>query len=162
MFFSEKSCRILHKAWMAVLAIPGSVCYYRLWQLNKFAEVQNGMSELHVTLAHSIGPLVQLLSYCGARFFSAFLICAAAFWGERWLVRTRNRFLWFLPFLILMLGLFYGGLRVSGCLVYPSDGWDVSGIWNYTHQNRGAAVLFLCGCLLIGAVLAACKKKEIR
>ena len=87
-------------------------------------------------------------------------ICAAAYCGERRLIQTGNRVLWMLPFPILTLGLLYGGLRFSGRLLYPADGWDQGGFWNYTNQNCGVRVLFICVCLLIGVILAAWKEKH--
>lgn len=118
------------------------------------------MSELYITLAHTFGPMVQIISSLAAISFTVFVFSGAAFWGERRLIRTKCRILWALPFLLFIAGLLYGVLRVSGLLRFPWDGWAPFGIWNQTHLNGGTAVLFLCGCLLIGAVLAVCRTKE--
>lgn len=118
------------------------------------------MSQLYVSLASVLGPGVQALSFFGGLLLFGVAVGAAAFWGERRLVQTQHRVLWTLPFPVLSLGLIYGGLRVSGLLVYPADGWDASGIWNQTNQNEGAILLLLCGCLLAGAVLAVRGKRS--
>lgn len=111
-------------------------------------------------MAHILGPLVQFFFFWGPVLLFGCAICAAAFWGARRLLQAKSRMLRALPFPLLSFCLLYGVLRGSGRLVYPSDGWDPSGIWNQTHQNEGTLILFLCGCLLIGAVLAVCKKRS--
>ncbi len=105
-------------------------------------------------MAQLFGPVIQLLFRGAMLLLFAWLICAAAYWGEGRLVKIGGRALWALPFPLLAAGMLYGGARFSGALTYPADGWDPSGVWNYTNQNAGWAVLLLCGCLLLGAVLA--------
>ncbi len=117
------------------------------------------MDDLYNSLAQTFGPLVQIIFFFFFLFLAARCICAAAFFGERKLAQIRNRILWKLPFPILALGLLYGGLRFSGQLLYPTDGWDQWGAWNYTNQNCGAFIIFICGCLLIGTILAVRKEK---
>lgn len=120
------------------------------------------MSNLYVSLAQIFGPLVQMVWSFFIGILTAWCIGAAAFWGEGKLVQTGNRILWTLPFPILVSGLLYGGLRFSGQLLYPTDGWDPWGrAWHYTNQNNGVSILFICGCLLIGTALAARKKKVL-
>lgn len=118
------------------------------------------MSSFTMTLANIFGPWIQLLLFLCTLFTVAGAIGAIAFWCERMLIRTKKRILWLLPFPLLFLYLFYGALRVSGLLLYPTDGWDPWGIWNYTNQNQGTYIIFLCGCLLIGATLAIHKEKR--
>ena len=80
---------------------------------------------------------------------------------ERKLLYTKSRALWMIPLPILLTGLLYGGLRFSGRLFYITDAWDPSGVWNYTNQNHGAYILFLCGCALLGAILAIHKENTV-
>ncbi len=115
------------------------------------------MDNLYNSLAQTFGPLVQIIFFFFVLFLAAWCICAVAFFGERKLAQIRNRILWKPPFPILALGLLYGGLRFSGQLLYPTDGWDQWGPWNYTNQNFGAFII--CGCLLIGTILAVSKEK---
>ena len=49
---------------------------------------------------------------------------------------------------------------VTDALLYAADGWDTGGAWNYTWQNRGVYVLFTCGCLLAGVLLAVWKERR--
>lgn len=120
------------------------------------------MDDLYDFLAQAFGPVVQVVFSYFILFLGAWWICAAAFWIERKLIRIEHRALWMAPFPILAAGFLYGGLRFSGQLRYLTDGWDQWGYWNYTNQSGGACVLFICGCLLIGAVLSVCKEKHYR
>ena len=117
------------------------------------------VDNLYITLAQTFGPLIQAISFFFIFFLGAGSIYAVAFWGERKLIRTGNHTLWRIPFPVFIVGLLYGGLRFSGLLLYAEDGWDQWGHWNFTNQNSGAFVLFVCGCLLIGAFTAIFKEK---
>ena len=117
------------------------------------------MSSLYIFLAQTFGPLVQIIWFFFIGILVAWCIGAIAFLGERKLIRTGNRILWSLPFPALASGLLYGGLRFSGQLLYPLDAWDQWGGWHYTNQNSGMRVLFICGCLLVGTILAVRKEK---
>lgn len=115
------------------------------------------MDNLYHFLAQTFGPLVQLVFSLFILFLASWCICAIASWSEGKLILTGNRILWTLPFPILVFGLLYGGLRFSGQLLYPTDGWDQWGLWNYTNQNRGAYIFFIFVCLSIGVVSAVRK-----
>lgn len=117
------------------------------------------MDGLYNFLAQAFGPMVQAVFFCFMLLLAAWCICAAAYWIERKLIRTGKRVLWTAPFPLLIAGLLYGALRFSGQLLYPIDGWDQWGLWNYTNQNCGVCILFTCGCLLIGVALAMHKEK---
>jgi len=106
------------------------------------------------------GPVVQFFFTYGLLALVAFAIGGGAFLGERALCRTKKRLLWAVPVPVLLAGLAYGILRFTGCLLYAADGWDTGGAWNYTWQNRGVYVLFTCGCLLAGALLAVWKERR--
>ena len=118
------------------------------------------MYEPAVSLARILGPWVQVLFAFGLLLLFWFRLGAAAFCGERRLFRANNRMLWKIPFLILFAAFLYGGLRFSGLLLYPADGWDQWGMWNATNQNRGMIVLFLSVPLLIGTTLAVYREKR--
>ena len=117
---------------------------------------------LYNALVQTFGPVLQAACFLFLLLLAIWCIGSAAFWSERRLIRIPNPVLWTLPFPILAAGLLYGGLRFSGWLLYPTDGWDPGGSWNYTHQNGGACVLFVCGCLLAGAVVAVYREKIAR
>ena len=106
------------------------------------------------------GPAVQFFFTYGLLALVAFLIGGGAFLGERALCRTKKWFLWAVPVPVLLAGLVYGILRLTGRLLYAADGWDTGGAWNYTWQNRGVYMLFTCGCLLAGALLAVWKERR--
>lgn len=116
------------------------------------------MDYLYTSFSRVFGPLVQMVASFFVLFLTAWCVGAAGFWSERKLAQTGNRVLGMLPFPILILGFLYGGLRFSGQLLYPTDGWDQWGFWNYTYQNCGMCLLFLCVCLLIGIILAIYKE----
>lgn len=118
------------------------------------------MSSFNVSLVHIVGPWIQLFFALGLLLMVGAILVAISFWGERSLIRTKKRFFWAFPFPTLFVCLLYGGLRFSGLLLYSKDGWDTSGIWNYTNQNEGMLIIFLCVCLLIGATLAVRKEKR--
>ena len=117
------------------------------------------MDGLYNFLAQTFGPMVQLIFFLLTLIFVTWCVCAAALWSERKLIQRYNSIVWTLPVPILVVGLLYGSLRFSGKLLYSTDGWDSWGRWNYTNQNCGAWILFICGCLLIGVVLAMYKEK---
>ena len=106
------------------------------------------------------GPVVQFFFIYGVLALTAVAVGGAAFLGERKLYRTQKRILWAAPVPVLLAGLAYGALRVTGCLLYAADGWDTGGPWNYTWQNRGALTLFVCGSLLAGTLLAIWKERR--
>ena len=106
------------------------------------------------------GPVVQFLYTYGVIIMAACVLGGAAFLGERRLYRTRRKLLWAAPFPLLLAGMIYGVLRFTGCLLYAADGWDPGGAWNYTWQNRGVYVLSVCGCLLVGCLLAVWKERR--
>ena len=110
-------------------------------------------------LAQTFGPMIQFFYFFFILFLAAWCIGAITYWCEQKLMRTKNGVLGILPFPILAIGILYGGMRFSGQLLYPEDGWDQWGDWNYTHQNGGAFILFICGSMLIGAALAMRKRK---
>lgn len=118
------------------------------------------MDNLYNILAQVFGPVVQAVFFFLTLLFAAWCISAAAYWSEQKLIGTKNQIVYLLPFPILAVGLLYGGLRFSGQLFYSTDGWNQWGYWNYTNQNYGAGVLFICVCLLIGVVLAMYKGKN--
>ena len=117
------------------------------------------MGGLYLFGAHAFGPAVQVLFALLVTSLIAWGICAAAYRSEKMLLRSGRPLLWTAPLPLLACGLLYGGLRFSGLQRYSSDGWDQWGRWNYTHQNSGAYILFFCGCLLTGLVLAICREK---
>lgn len=117
------------------------------------------MGEQSLSFVGIVGPWVQVLLSWGAMILLGWPICAFACWGERRLLRTGSRMLWLLPILVLAMGFLYGGLRFSGWLLFPADGWDMSGGWHYTNQNRGACVIYLCTALLVGVVRGVYKEK---
>ena len=117
------------------------------------------MYEPTVSLACVFGPWIQVFFAFGLLLLSWFCLGAAAFYGERRLLRAGCRVLWKIPFFFFVPAIVYGGLRFSGVLLYPTDGWDQWGMWNLTNQNRGMAVLFLSTPLLIGTTLAVYRKK---
>lgn len=117
------------------------------------------MDGLYNSLAQTFGPLIQIIFSLFFLFLAVWCICSIAYWGEQKLMRTKNCILRILPFPVLAIGILYGGMRFSGQLLYPADGWDQWGYWNYTNQNWGAFILFICGCMLIGAALAMRKEK---
>lgn len=119
------------------------------------------MDNLYNSLAQAFGPLAQVIFACFITFLTAWCICAAAYLGEGRLLRTRKPLLWLSPLLLPVSGLLYGGLRFSGLLLYSADGWAQRGPWNQTHQNSGAYILFICGCLLAGAAGAIRKERRI-
>lgn len=118
------------------------------------------MGGFNISLVHIFGPWIQLFCFLGLLLMAGIFLSAISFWGERSLIRTKKRFFWVFPFPTLFVCLLYGGLRFSGLLLYSKDGWDTSGIWNYTNQNQGVLVIFLCVCLLSGAALAVHKEKN--
>ena len=117
------------------------------------------MDDLYYTLEQLFGPLIQVLVFFFTLFLAASCIFAAAFWAERKLMQTKSRIFEILPLPIFASGILYGGLRFSGLLCYSTDGWDPWGYWNYTNQNCGVWILFVCGCMLIGAGSAMYKEK---
>lgn len=117
------------------------------------------MNDLYNSLARIFGPLVQIIIFFFTVFLAVWCICAVAYWGEWKLIRTKNLIWRILPFPPLVIGMLYGGMRFSGRLLYSTDGWDQCGHWNYTNQNHGVYILFICGCMLIGAILAIHKEK---
>ena len=118
------------------------------------------MSGFNISLVHVFGPWVQFLFLLVLLLVVGTLVGAVSFWGECRLIRTKRRILWIIPFLVLTVCFIYGALRFSGLLLYATDGWDPSGIWNYTNQNQGMIVVFLCACLLIGAIFAV--RREVK
>ncbi len=117
------------------------------------------MNDLLYSLEQTCGPLIQAIVYLIFLFLAAGCIAGLAFWSERRLFRLRRRVFAVLPLSIFAIGMLYGALRFSGQLLYSSDGWDPWGHWNYTNQNNGAIVLFLCACMWIGGLLAICREK---
>jgi hypothetical protein len=103
--------------------------------------------------------VVQFFFAYGVLALAAAAVGGVAFLAERQLLR-RESSLWAAPVPVLLVGLVYGILRFTGCLLYAADGWDTGGPWNYTWQNRGALILFVCGSLLAGTLLAVWKERR--
>lgn len=117
------------------------------------------MSGSYHSLAQAFGPLVQVIFFFFILFLTAWCIAAIAFWSERKLLMAKSCTLAILPLPIFAIGMLYGGFRFSGQIRYPSDNWDQWGLWNYTNQNCGALICFLCVCILTGVILAMYKEK---
>ena len=118
------------------------------------------IKDLFLRPAQIFGPVVQFFFTYGLLILAACALGGAAFLGERKLYRTRRKVLWAAPVPPLLAGMICGVLRFTGCLLYAADGWDTGGPWNYTWQNRGALILFVCGSLLAGTLLAVWKERR--
>ena len=116
------------------------------------------MNGVNFYFVHTFGPLVQLVFALGLLLLVALILGGISFWGECKLYRTNKRVAWMFPILASVSCTAYGFLRFSGFLIYHADGWDVSGYWNYTNQNRGMFIVFVFGCLLMGVILAIYKE----
>lgn len=119
------------------------------------------MTGQNPSLIHIFGPLVQVVFYFGLLLMTSCLIVAFSSWIGRKLIQNGNRILIAILSSGIAVGLVYGALRLSGLLMYPTDGWDTSGVWNYTNQNSGTLIIFICVCLSIGAI-SAWRKRAAR
>lgn len=117
------------------------------------------MNGSYNVFAQTFGPLVQVIFFFFILILAAWCIATIAFWSEHRLLKTKSCTLAILPLLISAIGTLYGGLRFSGKILYPADGWDQWGHWNYTNQNCGAVIFFLCVCILTGVILAMYREK---
>ncbi len=116
------------------------------------------MNGTNFSFVHTFGPLVQLFFALGLLILVAALLGGISFWGERKLLRTNKRLLTTSPIVASVICILYGVLRFSGLILYSTDGWDTTGSWNYTNQNRGIFIIFVFGCLLTGMILAIFKE----
>ena len=116
---------------------------------------------MNSSIVQTFGPFVQLVFAFGLLLLAGICIGSVSLGVERKLYRVGFKGIWLLPIIASIVSIFYGTLRFWGVLIYSADGWDSTGPWNYTNQNEGACVIYICGCLLVGMILAIYKEKKL-